>query len=245
MTEVSKVNGTTQTMYSNDKVFHEGMELKDAYSDKTLFEKFKQADVNGDGKISAEEINRYNGPVLYGQFYPGLKLDNVSKNNISTFREIDFNKDGVIENDEIGLKTEKDKMIQKANQKRNLSGLITGLSGAAGLASSLIGVMAMVFAGAIFAPALIITATGGAVAAGAFYVDNRIQKNIDKNTQKELTKLDNEYKNKKTATQIQVSSQKVEDTAINKYIKLFTANDSDGGEEITEQEAKMLKALAS
>ena len=98
----------TGMVYSNDQKIYEGMTTKDASKDVELMKAFNYADKDGDGKISSQELLRYNGPVFRenGDFYPGLQVEHVGKGARETFVKIDMNKDGVLSKEEISVANE-------------------------------------------------------------------------------------------------------------------------------------------
>lgn len=125
---MTEVTAAQAKMYSKDGKLWVNMTQREAYKDDKLLELFTFADANGDKVLDKDEISRYNGPTInvYGEgdFYPGLKLENVSQRSLETFKEIDIApKDGVIQDSEINEYIDKDK---KSSKKYAIIGGVLG-----------------------------------------------------------------------------------------------------------------------
>lgn len=124
---------TQARVYSDDGKLWVGMTQKDAYQDEKLLELFTFADVNKDRVLDESEILRHNGPSIHinnqGDFYPGLKLENVSQRFQETFREIDATpRDGIIQENEI--KDYLDNYNKTSKAKAINTGIASGIIGA-------------------------------------------------------------------------------------------------------------------
>lgn len=91
-------------IYSNDKKLYSGMTGKDAYSNRSTYEKFLKADDNHNDTISQTEIYKYDGPAINIQgitLFPGLDIDNVPDGGKLVFNSIDTSKDGKLSKQEV------------------------------------------------------------------------------------------------------------------------------------------------
>lgn len=130
---MAEVVGTLTKVYTNDGKLWSGMTQKEAYQDDKLLELFNFANVNKDKVLDENEISRYNGPTIHinnrGDFYPGLKLENIHQSSLETFREIDAApRDGVIQKNEIDDYVYNYKKDSK--EKAINTGIATGIVGA-------------------------------------------------------------------------------------------------------------------
>ncbi len=102
------INGTQKVLVLKTKYgdIKEGATEKSVYDNKNLLNIFSQADINGDKKLSAEEIWTFQGTSINTNdqnFYPGLILDECSSNGLNKFKELDTNINKELSSDEIKI----------------------------------------------------------------------------------------------------------------------------------------------
>ena len=91
-------------LYSSDKVLYAGMKADEANTNLQTLQIFKQADTDGDGKISLIELASKDDLVINdrdSEFYPGLKLKDIKEKDWTTFLRIDKDKNAELSQSEV------------------------------------------------------------------------------------------------------------------------------------------------